>query len=281
MSRAAGRPERVRMPYVEQLADRLSSRDWSIISTVNRLRLTTGSQLERLHFFELTGRSRSVKRGEVLKRLTDAGVIVPLERRVGTANRGSAQQVYALDTAGQQLIRLRASGESQERWVRRPRIPSDRFTKHTLAVSELYVELVERSRHGGYSLGEFQVESNAYWPNGLGGWIKPDAFVRLALDETTDYWWYEADMPRYDSDLANESLPTIQGKLLAYLDFVRRGQLGPDGVVPKVLFGVPTSERRGDVQYVIGELPTPADKLFRVSRLTEAAQTMVDELMRK
>ena len=76
------------------------------------------------------------------------------------------------------------------------------------------------------------------------GWAarsRPDAFIRLERDEGADYWWYEAD-------LATESLPTIHRKLLAYLDFVQRGQFGPDGIVPRVLVGVPTSKRQAAVQ---------------------------------
>src|SRR5271170_3975507 len=103
MRRSGVRPERVRMPYVEQLAEGLSPRDWSIISTFNRLRVISGSQLERLHFHQLTGHSRNVKRAQVLKRLVGVGVLAPLPRRVGTANRGSAQQRYVLDSAGQRL----------------------------------------------------------------------------------------------------------------------------------------------------------------------------------
>jgi len=267
------------MPYVEQLAERLSSRDWSIISTINQLRIMSALQLERLYFHELTGRSRSVKRAQVLKRLVDVGALVSLPRRVGTANRGSTKLCYALDSAGQRLLRLRSSRESQEPRVRRPRIPSDRLTKHTLAVSELYVDLMERSQLYGFTVGDFQVEGNAYCPDGLGGWIKCDASLRLEFGTITDYWWYEADMPRHDSDFANESLPTTEGKALNYLDFVRRGQLGPDGVVPKVMFGEPTSKRCEDVNGLIDELPAPANLLFRAAKLTDVAQTMVDELM--
>jgi hypothetical protein len=270
MRRTARRPARVRMPYVEQLAERLSSRDWSIISSIHRLRLVSGSQLERLHFFELTGRSRSVKRADVLKRLTAAGVLTSVERRIGTAGGGSAQQRYLLDTAGSQLVRLHFNRESPKTRVRRPRAPGDRFIKHALAVTELYVELMERARQGNFTLGEFLVEGDAYWPDGLGWRIKPDAFVRLERGDIIDYWWYEADMATEDLDT------TIRNKLLIYLDFVQRGQLGPDGVVPKILIGVPTVKWREAVQGVIDELPTPADSLFRVVGLAEAARVMID-----
>jgi hypothetical protein len=274
MSRTDGRPGRVRASYVEQLAERLSSRDWSIIFSVYRFGLISGSQLERLYFNDLSARSRSVKRWQTLKRLADAGVLAPLDRRVGTAHRGSAPLCYALDSAGQRLVQLRVNRESQGLTVRRPRLPGDRFIAHTLAVSELYVALVERSRLGGLALTEFQAEADAYWPDGSRGLIKPDAFVRLERGDAADYWWYEAD-------LATESLPTIHGKLLAYLDFVQRGQLGPDGIVPRVLIGVPTIKRRAAVQSVVDELPEPADALFLVADMSDAARVMTDEIINK
>jgi hypothetical protein len=271
MSRAAGRPARVRMPYVEQLAERLSTRDWLILLTLNRVRLATGLQLERLHFYELTGRSRSIKRGQVLKRLTHAAVLAPLERLVGADSGGSAEQRYMLDTAGYQLVQLHFNRESPNIRVRRPRPPGDRFVTHALAVTELYVALVERARSGRFALGDFQVEADAYWPDGLGGRIKPDAFVRLERGSIATYWWFEADM-------ATETIPTIHRKLATYLDFVRRGQLGPDGVVPKVLIGVPTIKRQEAVQDVIDELPVPADSLFQVVGLADVTQVMVAEI---
>ena len=252
------------MPYVEQLAERLSTRDWLILLTLNRVRLATGSQLERLHFYELTGRSRSIKRGQVLKRLTNAAVLAPLERLVGAANGGSVEQRY-------QLVQLHFNRESPKTRVRRPRPLGDRFVKHAQAVAELYVGLVERAQIGTFVLGEFQVEADAYWPDGLGGWLKMDASARLERGQTIDYWWYEADM-------ATEDLMTIRKKLLTYLDFVLRGQLGPDGVVPKVLIGVPTVKRREAVQEVINELSAPADSLFQVVGLTDVARVMVDEI---
>src|SRR5579859_5444723 len=91
--------QRVRMPYVEWLAERMSPRDWAIIESLDRIRLATGLQLERLHFHELEERSRSVVRWKVLKRLVDSRVITSLDRRIGYAHRGSAVLRYALDSA--------------------------------------------------------------------------------------------------------------------------------------------------------------------------------------
>lgn len=156
MSLAGQGPRRVRSPYVEQLAEALSDRDWAIIQSLDRVRLISGLQLERLHFSDLTGHSRSVMRWRVLKRLVDVRVLLPVERRIGTAHRGSAKLCYALDSAGIQLVRLRASLTGSP--VRRPRVPGERFVAHTLAVTELYVALVEQSRLESFTLADFEVE---------------------------------------------------------------------------------------------------------------------------
>jgi hypothetical protein len=42
MTNQRSRPQRVRTPYVEQLAERLSPRDWAILETLDRVRLATG-----------------------------------------------------------------------------------------------------------------------------------------------------------------------------------------------------------------------------------------------
>ena len=244
------------MPYVERLAERLSARDWSIIETLDRVRLASGLQLERLHFNELTGRSRSVMRWKVLKRLADAHIITSLDRRIGFSQHGSTGFCYGLDSAGQRLVQLEANREFPQRRIRRPRLPGERFVAHTLAITELYVDLVERARLGQFVLVEYQAESAAYWRDGLRAWIKPDAFAQVRHGRVADYWWYEAD-------LATESLPTVRAKLLTYLDFVRRGQLGPDGVLPRVLIGVPTSQRLAAIEGLVHELPAPGRRHVR------------------
>jgi len=266
------RPARVRMPYVERLVSTLSVRDWSIIDTVYTLRVVSGSQLERLHFTNLSLQSRSVMRWRVLKRLVDARVLVTLERRVGAAQRGSAKLCYALDTAGLRLMRLHTNAVSPDAAVRRPRMPGERFIAHVLAVSELYVSLIEHSRIGRFTVEAFQAEPAAWVRDGLAGWLKPDGFVRLRAGTVDDYWWLEAD-------LATESLPTVRGKLLVYLDFVARGQVGPDGVVPRVFIAVPDRKRLVAVQRIVHALPTPAEYMFRVVELGSAAGVMEQTLM--
>jgi hypothetical protein len=68
--------------------------------------------------------------------------------------------------------------------------------------------------------------------------------------------------------------------LVAYLDFVQRGQLGPDGVVPWVLVGVPTGARLTAVQRIVNTSAEPADYLFRVAALGDVVGTMAKEFLR-
>jgi hypothetical protein len=271
-------PRRVRLGHVERLAETLSVRDLAILQTLERVRLASGVQLERLHFNNLSGRSRTVMRWRVLKHLTDERLLLTLHRPIGTARRGSGQLRYGLDSAGLRLIRLHANREPSAERVRRPRLPGERFVAHTLAVTELYVGLVAS---GQAQIDRFQTEGAAYWPDGLGGWLKPDAFIKVSRDGVADYWWYEADMPRHDSDLANESLPVIERKLRTYLDFVSRGQLGPDGIVPRVLFGVPTAQRQTAIQAAIEHLPEPAADLFVVADMAKVSDVIIAELQKE
>lgn len=257
----------IRLPAVERLLVTLSDRDWAIIDSVDQLHLVSGFQLERLHFSPLSIRSRSVVRWRVLKRLVDTRVLVPFERRIGTAQHGSDKLVYALDSTALQLLRLRANADGFERAVRRPRLPGERFVAHVLAVSELYVSLVERSRVGRFVLDDYAAEPTAWVKDGLGSWLKPDAFLKLRLGDVRDYWWIEMDM-------GTESPSTMHSKLLAYLDFVERGQLGSDGMVPRVLICVPDEKRRAVVQREVNSLPTPADYVFHVVEQANAALHM-------
>jgi protein involved in plasmid replication-relaxation len=270
--RHAPRRRRVSTAHVMALAESLTDREWEIMGTVNRLRLATGLQLERLHFAELAGKSQSVVRWRVLKRLVDAQVLTPLPRRVGGGLRGSARLAYALDVAGERLLRLRRNLRADSERIRHPGPVGERFVAHMLATSELYVQAVERSRVYDYTVDVFLAEPAAWWPNGAGGWIKPDAYLAITADDVTDHWWIEVD-------LATEAVPTLRGKFLAYTDFVAAGQLGPGNVVPRVLVTVPTTARLEVMASVVERLPSPADDLFVVAPHEGAVNTIVAELL--
>lgn len=260
-------PVRVRSSHVDQLDARLSARDWTIIETVNRLHVVSGQQLERLCFVGLSSsRSRTVTRSRVLARLVGDRVLVSVGRQIGGSGRGSTTAAFALDTAGVQLLARRHLATGDPVRVRRPGPPSDRKLRHALAVSELYVTLMELARAENFTVATFKAEPEAWWPSGLGGWLKPDAYVVLERDGVRDHWWLEVD-------LATESLPTVRTKLQVYRAFQQRGGRGPAGVTPWLLISTTTERRRDAITRLVHQLPGSAE-FVRVTESMEAAQLM-------
>jgi hypothetical protein len=204
MNRPAPVPVRVRPAHIEWVAARLSPRDWQIVEGVNQLRLLSGAQIERLYFADLTSpRSRTASRSRVLARLVAWRVLVSLPRRIGGPGWGSTVSAFALDSAGQQLILRRLQAQSRPPRVRRPGPPGERIVRHILATSDCYVALTELSRAHGFALDQFQAEPACWWPNGLDGYIKPDAYTVLSRGQVRDHWWLEID-------LATESVPAVK-----------------------------------------------------------------------
>lgn len=267
------REHRMTWAAAERIAEGLSERDQAIADTVTRVRVVTGRQLERLHFAGLQGMHRDRTRRRVLARLTDLQVLTTLDRRIGGARAGSAGLVFALGVVGQRLATLLPHRDSAtpER-VRRPGTPTDRFLKHSLAVSELYVRLVELARHQHFTLAAFHAEPACWWQDSTGNWIKPDAYVCLETSDLTDSWAIEVDQ-------ATESPSTLRRKLSVYLQLVERGDTGPDGdVLPRVLITVPDERRRTIIHELIQELPDPAMRLFMVVLHADAARFMIEIL---
>jgi hypothetical protein len=263
--------QRVRSHDVERVAERLSERDWGIIEIVNRLRVVRGDQLERLFFSQLDGRSRAVSRGRVLRRLVTWQVVDQLPRRIGGSPRGSSGSMFALGLIGQRLLAQRQAMAGVSVRVRHAGVPTDRTLRHTVAVSELCVSLVEHAWSTGFHVAGFEAEPACWWRDGLAGYLKPDAYVLLVQGRVRDHWWVEVD-------LATESLPTLKRKFLAYLSFVERGQLGPDDVIPRVLLIVPSEQRYESVRLLLNRLPEPADTLFGVVTERRAVDYIVKVL---
>lgn len=258
----------------ERLAEGLSERDRVVLADLARVRVLTGRQLTRLHFADLSATAQERTRRRVLARLVAHDLATTLERRIGGARAGSAGLVYALGVAGQHVVQF--LDQTEELPVKRPRqpwTPGRLFLAHTLDVSELYVRLAESGRAGMFELGAYQAVPASWVPDGLGGWHKPDAFAMLRTGDVEDSWWIEVDR-------ATESLPTLKRKLRTYLGFVERGQLGPSGVVPRVLITVPDDKpkRQADVRDMLDHLPEPADKLFYLTTFDRAVPYIMQVL---
>ena len=242
------------------LANSLSDRDRIIIEAVARLRLVSSRQLERLFFAEIAHpvtRARLARR--VLARLVARGVLGRLERRVGGVRAGAAGHVYFAASAGQRLVAY-WQGEG----LRRPRNryePSSAFVRHTLAVAETYVLLVEGERTGLLELLEFQGEP-ACWrsfvgPGGARLSLKPDARVRLGLDGG------EEEHAFLEIDCGTEGRTALAHKCRAYIAYWRSG--AEREVFPRVVWIATSEQRVGLLIDICGSLPADAWKLFAVT----------------
>lgn len=264
---------RITEAYVADLAETLSERDLSVVETLDRVRVATAKQLQRLHFTDGTPRADTRQAQRRLRQLVDLRALAELDRPVGGPAGGSAQAVYTLDVAGQRLAS--ACGPAGGSRIRRPWTPGTPFLRHALAVTELFVGLTERPRAGGGELLAFDAEP-ACWRifTGLGGarvTLKPDAFVRFAA---ADYEYASF----VEVDRATASVPTVARKLGLYRRYWQTGREQERfGLFPKVLILVPNDRRREALVEVAGAQPVDSWPLFQVAPLGNGVRLLAGE----
>jgi hypothetical protein len=242
-----------------ELAGETSKRDRGVLETVTRLRLLSGQQLERLLFTEGENPASNARLARrTLARLVERGCLDRLERRIGGVRAGAAGHVYFATGRAQRLVAY---------WngygLQRPRSryePSAAFARHTLAIAECYVQLVEADRAGDTELIAFDAEP-ACWQSyiGVGGvrqWVKPDALVRLGLDASHEARaWLEVDC-------GTEGRTALVRKCRAYASCYRAGGLE---VFPRVVWIATNKRRAALLVEVCSWLPAEDWKLFAVT----------------
>lgn len=262
--------KRVSPVHVERLAAELPARDLALVETLDRLRVATPSQLQRLHFTDGTKAANARQTWRRLRALTEARVLTVLERRIGGGPGGSSQAVLALDTAGQRLAS--ACGPAGGRRLRRPWTPGSRFLAHAVAVTELYVELRECERAGQGQLLDFYAEPSC-WRRfaGVGGatvWLKPDAFVRWGEGELEHLSFVEVDR-------ATASAPTVARKLDTYRRYWQTGREQKRfGAFPRVVLLTPGEARRATLADAVSRQPSEARPLYRVELYEDAVRLL-------
>jgi Replication-relaxation len=245
--------------------ERLSTRDLEVLRLIGRLRMMSGAQLRELYWPEgnPATRARLARRG--LARLVALEVLTPLSRRIGGVRGGSAGTVYALGKIGQGIL---ASERGSKKRARPAYTPGERFLAHTVALSQLYVELVAATRWGLADLLSYDPEPDCWVtypaPFGAKRTLKPDAFVRLGIGDYEDVWFIERDM-------GTIAAVTIERQAHRYLECYRTGIIqGERGVFPRTVWIVPDQARAGVVTEALGRLPGEARKLFAVTTASEA-----------
>src|SRR5436305_924378 len=183
MSASIGRRARA------QLGHELSERDIAVIRAVREHRFLTARQIEQLHFSDHASPEAGARIcRRVLARLTNERLLARLERRVGGVRAGSASYVYALGSAGGQILDGARNRVTE---------PSSLFLDHTLAIAEARLALEVAARDRFFDLVEVEIEPSCWrrysGPGGAPATVKPDLYVVTAREDFEDCWFLEID----------------------------------------------------------------------------------------
>ncbi len=250
---------------VARLRDRLSVRDMAIIAQVAEMRLMSARQIQAIYFpgSEHDNEQAAIRaRQRVLERLCRERLLVRLERRIGGVRAGSAGLVLALGPVGQRVL-------AQSGTRRRSYEPTLRFVDHTLALSQIVVDVTMAARQGSLDLLDCQAEPRSWREfSGPGGrrLLRPDAFLALGVGAFELRWFIEVDR-------ASESVPVVMRKCRLYADYYQSGkeQSNNGGVFPRVCWIVPDETRADRLRAAIARDRTLPERLFAV---TTAAQSL-------
>ena len=206
---------RLTRAQLEQIEAHLTARDHAVLQAIRKYRFLTSAQIGTLYVTNCsTKTSQTRHRNLLLKRLSDYGLIRPLERRVGGEGGGSSLQVWHLTEAGYRLLTLNDPDAGPRK---RTKEPSAMFLNHTLAVAECAIQMTCISRNS-YDIDLEQVDSEpACWrcyrdADGHLCYLKPDLFVITNYDNYEDRWFIEMD-------LGTESPADVVEKCDAYLRY--------------------------------------------------------------
>jgi hypothetical protein len=252
--------------FLDHFAGSLSARDQLILEFIGKFRWALAGQIARMHFAADDGvRDRTCR--DVLKRLSDAGWLYRLPRRLAGTYGGSGQYLYTLNLAGRRFTGHMTGGRP-----RRPRLPSDDSPLyHALAITELAVRLEEAKRGGLLGNVGFLPEFTGL-PH-----IRPDALIGLLppskdLEDARRYF-VEIELSRKDSARLDE-------KLSAYIEAWRRSSWRR---FPRVLFlAGATSRFPADARLIYREIegairrqPADARHIFALTTYDEAIRTLL------
>lgn len=225
---------------IRGLERQLRPGDWKLLRTLSILDYATTTQLQRACFREGTPLARARRCRRALRRLTRLHVLHRLERSIGGPTGGSQQGIYTLGLGGWRLLEL-----AQDVQTRARRSPEERgraFPDHTLAVSAVYVDLVEHLRVVGGHLEDWAPEPDCYREFQHGARterLTPDAYIEVAVGSEIISSFLEVDR-------GTESMPTLVRKCRTYLRYART-----DSDSPQVVFELSSSARAGRLQSMV------------------------------
>jgi len=206
-------------------------------------------QIQRLFFTDnSSSRAKLSATMRVLERLSNFGLVDHLPRAIGGNGRGSEGKIWHLTEAGLRLLDL---GAVKEKKRTRYLEPSTSFLRHTIAISEAFVQVTEICRMSeAMSLSHIDVEPEcwrAFQKNGKTVSLRPDLYAETISGKFEYHWFIEMD-------LATEDIPTILEKCFRYEEYYQtRAEQNTEGIFPYVLWIVPDEERKRKISEALAK----------------------------
>ena len=227
---------RVSRKRLEELAVNLKPRDRAILHVLQESRFMTSRHISRQHFeadhANPTAAQRATNRA--MRRLQGYSLVTTIHRRIGGTKGGSSGYVWSLTPLGARFMSLGIDGQPRKRSYE----PSQHFVGHTLAVSELHVQLQGIE---GITLSDIQFEPHC-WRSFGGTTLKPDLHAVTGNGDYEDSWFFEID-------LATEAPSRVVAKCEQYEAYYRTNtEQAKHGVFPMVVWIVPDSRRKATLQ---------------------------------
>lgn len=244
----------------------MTDQQLKILQFLADARMATSSQIARLFFAETSTQRAKIRRANLAtKQLKEAGLIYRQPRKIGGWTKGSASYVWSLTYKGWK--KLKEQDNSLSLRFRNKVDFSQNHVEHTLAVTEIFVELKELERLGKIELEEFQFEPKSWrYYSDIGGSsliLKPDAFAKIVVGEYEDFFFFELDR-------SSESLTRIVNTCKKYVHYYNTGiEQRVNKVFPFVLWIVPDERRKENISKVIHQKLNNFWQMFQVVTLDE------------
>ena len=242
---------------LEELDRILSERDKAILSSLENCRYLITRQIGRLHFTDSANPTAALKAANrAMIKLRDFGMAEALERRIGGARSGSGSYAWTLTESGVFLLHLNDSGYTPRK---RAFEPSLHFLKHTLEVSETYVQLTEICKQHDLALVKTDMEPNCWrgyhGNDGKPATMKPDLFAVTANGNYEYSWFFEVDMNTVSPSVVLE-------KCRRYAVYCKSGiEQKQHGVFPLVVWLAYSENRKNKLKQYIAECSEMPEKI--------------------
>ncbi len=241
------------------LGTMLSERDHKILRLVWEHRFVTTRQIQRVLFWQhATTDSGTRACNRVLTRLREHRFLHRLDRPIGGVRGGSGAFVWCVGPAGDRIMRAEPDTARTKRT--RPFAPTPLFLDHTLAVTEVRVQLEEAAHRGDRELLSVETEP-ATWRtftarDGSAQVLKPDLRAVTAVGDYEDHWFLEVD-------LGTESIPALIRKCLTYQRYKDSGsEHARLGLFPAVVWLIGDPRRRERLLAAVRADRRLEDRLF-------------------